>query len=147
MRSPLEIFKVVIIYVLVFLLCILAVFLIVGLAQDIMQSLSNPGLLEDIRQATLKYVGEILLVVIIIELIDTIMVYWKEHAVKVGSVLLVALTAVARELIVFDYYYGKVEILAGTSLAVLTLALAIYLMSKSVAQSSVGKKSETSADK
>jgi uncharacterized membrane protein (DUF373 family) len=131
MRSPLDLFKQVIIYVLVVLLCILAVFLIAGLFYALIQSIYDPGTMVDIREATLTYVGEILLVVIIIELIDTIMVYWKEHTVKVGSVLLVALTAVSRELIIFDYHEGEVEILIGTSLGIFALAFAIYVMSRS----------------
>lgn len=143
MRPPLDLFKQGIIYVLVVLLCILAVFLIAGLIYALIHSLYDPGSMSEIREATLTYVGEILLVVIIIELIDTIMVYWKEHTVKVSSVLLVALTAVSRELIIFDYYEGRVEILVGTSLGIVALAFAIYVMSRS--GSSMGVDGSTKA--
>jgi uncharacterized membrane protein (DUF373 family) len=131
MRNPLDIYKQALIYILIFLLCVLAAFLIVGLVFEMAQSISNPEDIVDIRVSVLEYVGEILLVVIIIELIDTILVYWKEHVVRVGAVLLVALTAVARELIVFDYHDGNVQMLMATAVAVIALAASFFLVAKS----------------
>jgi len=69
----------------------------------------------DIRASILNFIGEILLVVIILELVDTIMVYTKEHIIRVGSVILVAITAVSRELIIFDYHNGDYLMLFGIS--------------------------------
>lgn len=132
MRNPLDIYKQALIYILIFLLCVLAAFLVIGLVYEMGQSFTNPQDIVDIRVSVLDYVGEILLVVIIIELIDTILVYWKEHVVRVGAVLLVALTAVARELIVFDYHDGKVELLMGTAVAVIALAASLFLVARSV---------------
>jgi len=132
MRNPLDIYKQALIYILIFLLCVLAAFLVIGLVYEMGQSLTNPQDIVDIRVSVLDYVGEILLVVIIIELIDTMLVYWKEHVVRVGAVLLVALTAVARELIVFDYHDGKVEMLIGTTVAVIALAASLFLVARSV---------------
>ena len=132
MRNPLDIYKQVLIYILILLLCALAAFLVIGLVYAMGERIANPLDIVDVRESILKYIGEILLVIIIIELIDTIVVYWKEHVVRVGAVLLVALTAVARELIVFDYHDGNVGMLMATALAVISLAGALFLVARSV---------------
>jgi uncharacterized membrane protein (DUF373 family) len=74
--------------------------------------------------------GVFLLVLIGIELLDTIKVYFKEHVIHVEVVLLVAIIAVARKVIVMDFEkYSGVEILgiAGITLA---LAAGYFLIKK-----------------
>lgn len=130
MRDPLEIYKKAVMTVVAILLCIIGAFLVVALVYALIISSLDPNGILDIKSAVLEYVGEILLVVIIIELLDTVLIYQKEHIVRVGTVMLVALTAVARELIVFDYTHGDVSILFGISLAVIALSASLYFFSK-----------------
>ncbi|MFO7997652.1 MAG: phosphate-starvation-inducible PsiE family protein [Bacteroidales bacterium] len=67
--------------------------------------------------------GVFLLVLIGIELLDTIKVYFKEHVIHVEVVLLVAIIAVARKVIVLDFEeYTGLEVIG---IAAITLALAI----------------------
>jgi uncharacterized membrane protein (DUF373 family) len=72
--------------------------------------------------------GIFMLVLIGIELLDTIKVYFKEHVIHVEVVMLVALIAVARKVIVMDYdKLSGIEML-GVAAIVLALAGGYYLI-------------------
>jgi len=128
-NAYLSLFSKVIIWILVALLCLLAVFTVFGLFYDLWSSLKDFGQIDDIRASILNFIGEILLVVIILELIDTIMVYTKEHIIRVGSVILVAITAVSRELIIFDYHGGNYLMLFGISAGIIALGVVFWVVS------------------
>jgi uncharacterized membrane protein (DUF373 family) len=75
----------------------------------------------------LDILGLVLLVLIAIELLETIKVYLQSHTVRVDIVLEVALIAVARKIIVVDIKaYGAASVFAIATL-VITLAAASYL--------------------
>lgn len=124
----LNLFSKVIIWILVILLCLLAVLTIVGLITDLWSGITDYQAIEDIRASILGYIGEILLVVIILELVDTILVYTKEHIIRVGSVILVAITAVSRELIIFDYHGGNYLMLFGIGAGLISLAIVFWVV-------------------
>jgi len=126
--DSLNIFSKVIIWILVILLCFLAVLTIIGLLSEIWNSLDNLNDIVDIRVEILTFIGEILLVVIILELVDTILVYTNEHIIRVGSVILVAITAVSRELIIFDYHGGNYLMLFGISAGIISLAVVFWVV-------------------
>lgn len=123
-----NLFSKVVIWILVILLCFLAVLTIIGIFADLWDALEDLSQIVDIRASILDFIGEILLVVIILELVDTIKVYTKEHIIKVGSVLLVAITAVSRELIIFDYHAGDYLMLFGISAAIISLAVVFWVV-------------------
>jgi uncharacterized membrane protein (DUF373 family) len=118
-----------VIWILVILLCLLAVFTILALLVDLYKALMDVSQVVDMRLSVLNFIGEILLVVIILELVDTIMVYTKEHIIRVGSVILVAITAVSRELIIFDYHAGDYLMLFGISAAIIALGVVFWVVS------------------
>ena len=77
--------------------------------------------------ALLDILGLVLLVLIAIELLETIKVYMYSHLVRVDIVLEVALIAVARKIVVVDTKaYGAASVFAIATL-VITLAAAGYL--------------------
>ncbi|TVQ14914.1 MAG: hypothetical protein EA361_06950 [Bacteroidetes bacterium] len=74
--------------------------------------------------------GVFLLVLIGIELLDTIKVYFKKHEIHVEVVILVALIAIARKVILMDFEkYTGFEIL-GIAAIVISLALGYYFIKK-----------------
>lgn len=74
--------------------------------------------------------GVFLLVLIGIELLDTIKVYFKKHDIHVEVVMLVALIAIARKIILLDLEkYSGLEIL-GIAAIVVALSLGYYLIKK-----------------
>lgn len=124
----LNMFSKAVIWILVILLCFLAVLTIIGLLYELWDSFDNLSAIVDIRVEILTFIGEILLVVIILELVDTILVYTKEHIIRVGSVILVAITAVSRELIIFDYHGGNYLMLFGISAGIISLAVVFWVV-------------------
>ena len=125
----LNLFTKVVIWILVLLLCLLAILTIIGIFSDLWEVFKDFSQIVDIRASILNFIGEILLVVIILELVDTIMVYTKEHIIRVGSVILVAITAVSRELIIFDYHNGDYLMLFGISAGIVSLAVVFWVVS------------------
>jgi uncharacterized membrane protein (DUF373 family) len=74
--------------------------------------------------------GVFLLVLIGIELLDTIKVYFKKHDIHVEVVMLVALIAIARKIILLDFdNYTGLEVL-GIASIVIALALGYYFIKK-----------------
>lgn len=74
--------------------------------------------------------GVFLLVLIGIELLDTIKVYFKKHDIHVEVVMLVALIAIARKVILLDFdKYSGFEVL-GIASIVLALSLGYYFIKK-----------------
>ncbi len=70
----------------------------------------------------LEIFGFYLMVVIGLELFETIRVYVEDHTIHVEVVLLVALVAVARKIIIIDY--KEIDPMMSFSIAALVLSLA-----------------------
>jgi uncharacterized membrane protein (DUF373 family) len=91
------------------------------------QSIADPDLVIVDKQSTLQFLGYFLLIIICIELMDTLITYAKRQVVKVETVILVAITAAARELIVQDYEKVDPLLLIGIG-AILVASAATYFM-------------------
>lgn len=74
--------------------------------------------------------GVFLLVLIGIELLDTIKVYLKENVVHVEVVVLVAIIAVARKVVVLKVEEMNGEIIIGIGVLIVSLAVAYYLIKR-----------------
>ncbi len=78
----------------------------------------------------LNVFGVFLLVLIGIELLDTIKVYFKENVIHVEVVMLVALIAIARKVIVMDFEeYSGLEVM-GIAVVILAISAGYYLIKK-----------------
>lgn len=82
--------------------------------------LAPPTGLLDIKNM-LEIFGFYLMVIIGLELFETIRVYVEDHTIHVEVVLLVAIVAVARKVIIIDY--KEIDPLMNFSIAALILAL------------------------
>ncbi|MFM7237806.1 MAG: phosphate-starvation-inducible PsiE family protein, partial [Cyanobium sp.] len=79
--------------------------------------------------ALITYFGELLNILIALELLQNITAYLKRHAVQIQLVLLTAITAVARKLIVLPGTADtKPQMVVALGLCVLALAGAYWLM-------------------
>jgi uncharacterized membrane protein (DUF373 family) len=74
--------------------------------------------------------GGFLLILIGIELLETIKIYLKQNIVHVEVVVLVAIIALARKIVILKIEELSFEIMAGIGILVLTLAIAYYLIQK-----------------
>ena len=101
--------------------------LIYLIAMDI---LSPPLMLLEIDEL-LDIFGNFLLILIGVELLETLRIYLKEHALNVQVVLLVAMIAIARKVIILDSSEIESLTLIGIGFIILSLAAGYYLVKKS----------------
>jgi uncharacterized membrane protein (DUF373 family) len=116
---------------------VLYVLLFTGLRTGVSSVESVSGL-----QVALQNVfGGVLLVLLGLELIDTLKVYFAEHHIRTEVILIVAMIAVGRHIIQIDFHHtGGLE-LVGMGVVVISLAASYYLVKKSRTDTSVGEPS------
>lgn len=100
----------------------------VDLALQLWRELVNPpvGVLE--ARETLDILGLFLMVLIAIEMIYVVRLYVEHRALDVQAVLMVALIAIARKVIVFDLEKYDSTHMFGIAALVLALAGALFLL-------------------
>jgi uncharacterized membrane protein (DUF373 family) len=122
---------------LIVMLMIVLVFALGELAYTMIGSLTNVnsvtnlpafGLLEN--KELLNVLGIFLLVLIGIELLDTMMEYFRENAIHVEIVVLLAIIAIARKVILLDPSQMDGVELIGIGVIILGLAGAYFLIRK-----------------
>ena len=74
--------------------------------------------------------GGVLIVVLGLELIETLKVYFKEHRVRVEVILTVSLIAVGRHVIQVDYEHMSGSQLIGLAAVILSLAGGYFLIAR-----------------
>jgi uncharacterized membrane protein (DUF373 family) len=120
-------------YIIKTLIALMSILLIIATLQlgyEVVKAIvTSNGFLIDM-DGLMSLFGVFLLVLIGIELLDTIKVYFKQHVIHVEVVMLVAIIAIARKVIVMDFdKYGGLEII-GIAAVVIALAGGYYLIKK-----------------
>jgi uncharacterized membrane protein (DUF373 family) len=119
-----------IIYSLIFMMATVLVLATFELAFHIGRSIITPPyLLLDYNQI-LDLFGIFLLVLIGIELLDTIKIYFKDNVVHVEVVVLVAIIAISRKVIVLEPQDYEPGTLIGIGIIILALAVSYFLIKK-----------------
>jgi uncharacterized membrane protein (DUF373 family) len=96
--------------------------------------------IADVQQYALRAFSGVLLVLLGLELLDTVKVYFREHNVRVEVILLVGLIAMGRHVLEIDMHHIEPLILFGFSSLVLALS-ASYFLVKRAQINVIGKKS------
>lgn len=134
MNRFLRVFERVIVTLLIVMMAIVILGATVGMGSVLVRDLVTAPILRIGPDALLDSFGYILLVLIGLELLETIKAYLLEHSVHVEIVLEVALIAVARKVIVLNVKeYPGLSVVAIAAL-ILALAVAYYLEKTSRAQ-------------
>ncbi len=129
--SYLDTFQKIIIAVLVALMALVVMLATLELVYIIaLDILSPPFILLDANEL-LNIFGYFLLILIGIELLETFSIYLHERAINVQVVLLVAMIALARKVIILDAKEMQSLTLIGIGFIILALAAAYYLVKKS----------------
>jgi len=98
------------------------------------QLLAPPMLLLDIKEM-LTVFGFLLMVLIGLELVETIKMYLDENVFRVEVVVLVAIIAVARKIIVIDYDSVSYEILLSIAALMIALSAGYILLKRATTPS------------
>ncbi len=126
-----ELFHKAIVTVLTALMGLVVILATLELIYLIAIDISSPPLMLLEIDELLDIFGYFLLILIGIELLETLRIYLKEHALNVQVVLLVAMIAIARKVIILDS--SKIEglTLIGIGFIILSLAAGYYLVKRS----------------
>jgi uncharacterized membrane protein (DUF373 family) len=127
MEKVLGWFERVIVYILIVLMMLIILLAVASLVNILITDIIRKPVSTLESGHLLEYFGYILLVVIGVELLDTIRAYLMEHVIHVEIVLEVALIAVARKIIILDIKVVAAETLFGIAALVAALAIAFYL--------------------
>jgi len=127
MNKFLNFFEKAIVAVLIVMMVLIIILATIVLGASLIQHMTaSPGYLPG-EVELLDVFGYVLLILIGIELLETIKAYLSEHVFHVEVVLEVAMIAVARKVILLDYQeYSGLTILAIATL-ILALAVGYYL--------------------
>jgi len=94
------------------------------------RQVSTPPYFQINLPKLLDLLGFFMMVLIGLELLETIKNYLTHHALHVEVVILVAMIAVARKVIILDMKEIKAETILGISALLLSLACSYYLIRK-----------------
>ena len=100
----------------------------------VQQLLEPPMLLLDVKEM-LTVFAFFLMVLIGLELVETIKMYLDENVFHVEVVILVAIIAVARKIIVIDYDSVSYEILLSIAALMIALSAGYFLLKRAVTPS------------
>ncbi|MCX7819677.1 MAG: phosphate-starvation-inducible PsiE family protein [Kiritimatiellae bacterium] len=100
----------------------------VDLAATLVQDLLTPPVGRMEVAELLRVLGLFLVVLIAIELVYVVRLYLEERHFDVEVVLVVALIAIARKVVVFDLERNEPWLLLGISAVVISLAAALFLL-------------------
>jgi uncharacterized membrane protein (DUF373 family) len=120
-------FERIIVLVLIGLMVVLVLAATIELGILIAGKLASPPFLRVSVSELLDMFGFFLLILIGLELLETIKAYLSEHVIHVEIVLEVALIAIARKVIILDVKKTESLSLLGIALLILALAGAYYL--------------------
>ncbi len=121
-------FEKIIIYVLILMMMAIIVLSTVAFAIVLIgDMLRSPTFLPQINDL-LDIFGYFLLILIGVELLETIRAYLSEHVVHVEVVIEVALIAIARKVITIDFKETSANSLLGIAAIIAALAVAYYLV-------------------
>jgi uncharacterized membrane protein (DUF373 family) len=130
MDRALALVEKVILYVLMGLMAVVLILATLDLIWTIGVAVSTPPFLVVTLEALLDIFGLFLLVLVGLELLDTIKAYVKEHVVHAEIVLLAALIAVARKAITLDLKQLAPEVALGLAALLLALAGGYFLLKR-----------------
>ena len=127
-------FERIIVLILLFLMGIIIVISTFELIITVFEGIVNHNnsktfMFLDMREL-LQIFSFILLIVIGLELFETIKYYLNKHVIQADFILLVALTAIARKVIVLDYSKTDERLLIGIAATILALSVGYFLIKR-----------------
>lgn len=126
-----EQFKRIIVSILMILLGLVVIILIIYLIWEMLDKFYFNLGTEDFQTGIFSLLGVFFIVLVGVELLETLKMYTKEHVVHVEIVLLVALIVAARKIILIDYTKTPSDIFFGIAAIVIAIGVSYYLLKKS----------------
>lgn len=125
-----QIIEKIIVITLIFMMSFVLLLATVELARFVINAIGNEGDWLISLNGLTGLFGVFLLVLIGIELLDTIKVYLKQNVVHVEVVVLVAIIALARKIVIIEVEQLSGDLLIGMGVLIIALAVAYYLIKR-----------------
>ncbi len=116
---------------LIFMMAVVLILATIELGYHLVRTIITSDYLLLDLDSLMDLFGVFLLVLIGIELLDTIKVYLHRNVVHVEVVVLVAIIALARKVVILKVETLSGETIVGIALLIIALAVAYYLIKKS----------------
>jgi uncharacterized membrane protein (DUF373 family) len=132
-KSWVEKFEEIVVAALTVLLVLIVVIIFVVVSYLFVTKLGTVGSIDniaDVQQSALRAFSGILLVLLGLELLDTVKVYFREHSVRVEVILLVGLIAMGRHVLEIDLHHIDPLTLFGFSSLILALAISYFFVKR-----------------
>lgn len=130
MDRALDLLEKVVLYMLMALMAVVLIFATIDLIYTLVTAIVRPPFFILALDKLLEVFGLFLLVLVGLELLDTLRAYFKEHVVHAEIVLLAAMIAVAREAIILDVAHLEPQIPLAIAVLILALATAYFLVKR-----------------
>ncbi len=117
---------------LVIIVAVLELWYLFGVA--IRDRLQHIDTIPDLMLGVQRAFSGVLLIVLGLELLETLRVYFEQHRVRLEIILVVAIIAVARHVINLDFHHLSGAEIAGTAALFLALTAGYYLVRKAAAE-------------
>jgi len=138
MNRVMSIVEKALLYTLMALMAVVLILATLDLIWTIVRAVSTPPLLLVTLDSLLEIFGMFLLVLVGLELLDTITSYIREHVVHAEIVILAAMIAVARKAITLDLTKTEPIVAFGLAALVLALSAAYFLLRRAGVSEKVG---------
>jgi uncharacterized membrane protein (DUF373 family) len=111
------------------MLIVIATVTLYGLfIQGVRTNIDEIGSTEDLHGVLQKGIGGVLIVLLGLELMETLKTYFSEHHIRVEVILVVAIIAVGRHIIKLDFEHVSASLMLGLSALVIALAAGYCLV-------------------
>lgn len=131
MERTMNIVEKIILYTLMILMALVLILATVDLILTVFRQLSTEPILVMTLERLLEVFGMFLLVLVGLELLDTVKAYLKENVVHAEIVILAALIAISRKAITLDFENIEPPITFSIAALVIALAVGYYLLKHS----------------
>ncbi len=132
MRKILKTFEKVIVFALLGLMMLAVLVSTVELVVILFRQLINPPAFLLSIEEMLEVFGFFLMILIGLELLESIKVYLEQDRVPAEVVFLVAIVAVSRKVIILDYKVIAPEMLYGMSAVIVALGIGYFLVQRAL---------------
>jgi uncharacterized membrane protein (DUF373 family) len=123
---------------LIFAVATATIVLFLLFARNLIEEASKIETVADLLPAMQQSFAGILIVVLGLELLETLKTYFTRHHVRVEIILVVAIIAIGRHVIKTDFEHTPGIVLLGLAALILALVLGYVLVKKSQAPSQTG---------
>src|SRR5262245_44219363 len=115
--------------VLLIMLIVIATIALYGLfLQGVRNNIGEIGSAEDLHGVLQRGIGGVLIVLLGLELMETLKTYFSKHHIRVEVILVVTIIAVGRHIIKLDFEHVSASLLYGLSALMIALAAGYFLV-------------------